>query len=70
MISYHGSGLVNMSGVSVTNVRRFMSCVAIINTSISSVETQENGHGKDAKRSAESINRLVLGKTGFKSAAS
>lgn len=37
VISYHGPGLVNMSGVSVTNVRRFMSCVAIINTPISSV---------------------------------
>lgn len=37
VISYQGPGLVNMSGVSVTNVRRFMSCVAIINTPISSV---------------------------------
>lgn len=36
-ISYHGPGLVNMSGVSVTNVKHFMGCVAIINTPISSV---------------------------------
>ena len=36
VISYHGPGLVNMSGVSVTNVRSFMGCVAIINTPISS----------------------------------
>lgn len=37
VISYHVPDLVNMSGVSVTNVKHFMSCVAIINTPISSV---------------------------------
>lgn len=37
VISYEGPGVVNMSGVSVTNVRHFMGCVAIINTPISSV---------------------------------
>lgn len=37
MISNHVPRLVNMSGVSVTNVKHFMGCVAIINTPISSV---------------------------------
>lgn len=46
VISYYGTGLVNMSGVSVTNVKHFMGCVAIINTPISSVLRQGNGRGK------------------------
>lgn len=45
-ISYHGPGLVNISGVSVTNVKHFMGCVAIINTPISSVLRQGNCNGK------------------------
>lgn len=48
-----GPGLVNMSGVSVTNGRSFMSCVAVINTPISSYKGREaarlhethSGHG-------------------------
>lgn len=49
----------------MTDVRRFMSCVAIINTSISSVERKKSGRGQDAERCAQSKSRPVLDKTAF-----